>query len=128
MQAGSANPFVFSRPMPSEIKGIPDPSPELRQALFGLGPNTVAVEPNQSKTVYYVMTLRETLPVEVADLYARFGPQISLQMEVQRDSERARIEAWMKELRKRAGVPDNWIPPDEAKLVAAAGGDSAETR
>jgi hypothetical protein len=108
---------------PSEIAQLPDAGEELRKALFGLEPTQVAVAPNASKSIYYVLGLAESTPVTVQALYSTFGPSTTLRNEVETAASRKRLESWMAQLREEAGLPSGWVPPDEesrAKAESAA--------
>jgi len=107
------NPFQPEPARPSEIPQIPDAGESLRDALFTLGPKTVAVEPNAPKTVYYVMTLNQNVPADFAALYSPVGPKTPLQNEVFTDAYRRLSEEWMGTLREEAGVPREGIAVDE---------------
>lgn len=107
------NPFQPSPARPSEIPQIPDAGEALRNAYFSLGPKTVAVEPNAPKTVYYVMTLNQSIPADFATLYSPIGPKAPLQQEVFTDAYRTMAEEWMNRLREEAGLPKDWVPKDE---------------
>jgi peptidyl-prolyl cis-trans isomerase D len=113
------NPFQPEPARPSEIPQIPDAGESLRDALFSLGPKTVAVEPNAPKTVYYVMTLNQNIPAEFAALYSPVGPKTPLQNEVFSDAYRRLSEEWMGMLRKEAGVPREGIAIDEDDETSA---------
>jgi hypothetical protein len=121
LQAGAMlNPFQPEPARPSEILQIPDASPALRDALFGLEPGQVAVAPNLSKTVYYVMTLNERSPADLAGLYSPFGSRMSIQNDVLLEAIARRSREWMQELRNRAGLPADWVPEDEKREQEAA--------
>jgi hypothetical protein len=107
------NPFQPSPARPSAIPQIPDAGEDLRNAYFSLGPKTVAVEPNAPKTVYYVMTLNQSIPADFAALYSPIGPKAPLQQEVFTDAYRTMAEEWMTMLREEAGLPKDWVPKDE---------------
>jgi peptidyl-prolyl cis-trans isomerase D len=116
--------FQFDKPTPSLIPGIPEPSEALRQALFSLAPKSVAVAPNRPKTIYYVLAFDQAYPVNLAGLYStRFGSAFTYRNEAITDASRRRLDEWMAELRRKAGVPAGWIPPDETKMIASTAGD-----
>lgn len=104
---------------PSEIPQLPDASSQLLASLFTLQPNQAKVEPNQSKTIYYVLALNDRLPVSVRSLYSEFGPRLSIELAVQSEANAERYRLWMNSLRAEAGLPTDWIPPDEAARAAA---------
>lgn len=121
LQAGAMlNPFQPEPARPSEILQIPDASPALHKALFALEPGKVAVEPNLSKTVYYVLTLNERTPVDLAGLYSPFGSRMSIQNDVLLEAIARRSREWMQELRTRAGLATDWVPDDEKRDQTAA--------
>lgn len=98
---------------PSEILNIPDAGDELREEYFDLEPKEVAVAPNAPKTVYYVLALDQRVPAPFEGLYSPFGPQMTLRNEVLTDALIRRSREWMQELRRRAQLDPNWIPPEE---------------
>jgi peptidyl-prolyl cis-trans isomerase D len=107
------NPFQPQPSQPSEILQVPDAGAEFRKAYFDLEPGAVAVAPNAPKTVYYVMTLNQRSPAPFEGLYASFGPRAGLQNEVMTDAIVRRGQEWLEELRARAGLSPDWVPPDE---------------
>jgi peptidyl-prolyl cis-trans isomerase D len=114
------NPFQPEPARPSEILQIPDASPALRDALFGLQPGTVAVAPNLAKTTYYVLALNERSPADLAGLYSPFGSRMSLQNDVLLEAIARRSREWMQELRTKAGLPADWTPPEEQREQTAS--------
>jgi peptidyl-prolyl cis-trans isomerase D len=113
------NPFQPEPARPSEILQIPDASPALREALFGLEPGKVAVAPNLSKSTYYVLALNQRSTADLAGLFSPFGARASLEQDVYRDAILRRGRTWMQELQKRAGLPADWVPPEEQREQAA---------
>jgi len=107
---GQFNP---PRPRPTEIPQIPRAGDDLRDAIFGLEDGQVAVGADQPKSTFYVLALAKRLPVDYASLYAPSGPRMSLQMEVLEEARERKLEAWLNELRKKAGLSPDWAPPDE---------------
>lgn len=107
------NSFQPEPARPSEIPQLPDASPALRDALFDLEPGQVKVEPSQSKSIYYVLTLSDKTPVTVRNLYGNLGDRYSIELGVQSEANVERFDAWMKTLRAQAGLPEDWVPEDE---------------
>lgn len=103
---------MFAPPSLAELTEIPDAGGALRDALFGLKPGEVAVEPDAPKSAYYVLTLDRRDPATFAGLYGPLGSPSYLG-EAMRDAriaeEKHRIEA----LRARAGLKPDWVPSDE---------------
>jgi hypothetical protein len=109
-------------PEESPIPDVPYAGEAFRDAYFGLQPGTVAVAPNEPKTVYYVMTPERREPATFASLYAPNGDSYGFTLSTQRDAARQLYEQWMGYLRKQAGIEADWVPPDEAKSKSAAEG------
>jgi hypothetical protein len=106
-------------PTPTEIPALPNAGEALRDAYFGLEEHSVAVAPNEPRTVYYVLTLDRRLPATFASLYAPNGDYIRFQREAQNQAYQERDEHWMDHLRKQAGLDPKWVPSDEARDGAA---------
>lgn len=102
-------------PRPSEITNIPEAGPTLRTALFGIEPKQAKVAPDLPENTFYVMTLKERFPTDLAGLFGTTGPRMSIQREVEADAVIERLRGWMQELRRRAGLKADWVPPDEAE-------------
>jgi peptidyl-prolyl cis-trans isomerase D len=107
---------------PSEILQIPDAGEAVREAIFSLEPKQVKVAPNQPKSIYYALTLNQRFPVDMAGLYDPIGPRFTIQQEVTQENGRDRILAWIEDLRRKAGLPDGWVPPDEKGEETASQG------
>jgi peptidyl-prolyl cis-trans isomerase D len=105
-------------PQPTAIPQLPHAGTDLREAFFSLGENEVKVAPNEPKTIYYVLGLNQRQRADFAKLFAPYGPQMMLMSEVMYRARLRRAEEWMIELRRRAGLKDGWVPPDEAKTLA----------
>lgn len=89
---------------PSEIPEIPNPGDALRDALFGLQPGQVVVEPNAPKSVYYVLALSRRSEADLNNLFGPIGLRPRLEQEVALEAMRRRVQDWMNYLRSRAGV------------------------
>ncbi len=59
----------FGPPRPSEIPEIDNPSDALRDALFALKPGEVEVQPDASKTNYWVLALQKRTPADLSGLF-----------------------------------------------------------
>ena len=114
------DPFRPNPSRPSEIPEMPDAGDTLRDALFSLGPKSVVVEPNAPKTVYYVMTLHQNVPVDFAALYGPFGLRVGLQNEVYTKAAMKLHEEWLNRLRAEAGLKADWRPVDETRGIETA--------
>jgi hypothetical protein len=117
MQPGFPLPGQFFQsgpPTRTEISQIPNASEALRNAYFDLKPGSVAVEPNQDQSIYYVLTLAQRTPASFATLYAPNGDSIRYQREAQTEAAQERDKQWMDRLRDQAGLKPNWVPDDEA--------------
>ena len=92
---------------PPEESPIPDvnyPGELFRKTYFGLQPGTVAVAPNQSRTVYYVMVPERREPATFASLYAPNGDEFRYKMSARQEAGRHLEEQWMGWLRQQAGL------------------------
>lgn len=94
----------------NEIPELPMAGDRLLDALFSLEPKTAASAPNRPEDVYYALTLREREKAELAKLY-EFGLGGNMLGEVNQEAVLKRMNAWMKTLRDRAGLPPDWAPP-----------------
>ena len=106
----------------AEETPIPDvayPGEAFRDAYFGLQSGSVAVAPNQPRTVYFVMALDRREPATFSALYAPYGDQRRYESSTQNQAGRQLVEEWMNWLRRKAGLKTDWVPPDEAKGKAA---------
>lgn len=122
LSPGLALDFMRPEPArPSEILQLPNAGPALRDALFSLVPKEVKVAPNQPETTYYVLVLNQRAPANLAGLYDSFGPRRMFQEEVQSELLVARIRGWLEELRRKAGLKPDWVPPEEARKQATQG-------
>lgn len=113
----SFQPGRFDAGMPEETP-IPDvifPDQAFRDAYFSLQAQATTVAPNQPRSIYYVMTLDRREPATFAALYAPNGDEYRYKS-MSRDAAARRLDdQWMSWLRKEAGIPDDWTPPDEAR-------------
>ncbi len=112
-------------PSPVVETPIPDvlhPGEAFRDAYFGLQAGSVAVAPNQPRTVYYVMTLDRREPASFSALYAPNGDEYRYKSMAREQASRQQDEQWMGLLRRQAGLKPDWVPPDEAKKEEAARG------
>jgi peptidyl-prolyl cis-trans isomerase D len=116
-------PFESTPLVETPIPDVPLASPELRDAYFGVKPGETAVAPNLPKTVYYVVALDRREPANFAQLYdAARGDEFRFKMLATEEAGRRQDDNWMAWLRKQAGLPADWVPPDEAKKDQAAEG------
>jgi peptidyl-prolyl cis-trans isomerase D len=114
-------PYYQSGPAtPTEISQIPKVTEGFRDAYFGLEPGQVAVEPNQPKDTFYVMTLERRIPATFATLFAPNGDYIRYQREAQTQAMQERDQEWMKRLRAQAGLDTDWVPSDEANRESSS--------
>ncbi len=112
--------FMSGPPTPSEIRQIPFAGETLRDVLFQLAPKQVEVASDQPKTTYYVLALNRRIPAPLSALYAPNGDYFRYQAETMSDAREHQYEAWMKELRVRAGLDPNWTPRDETDRESEA--------
>ncbi len=103
---------------------IPDvlyPDETFRDAFFTLKPNEPAVAPNQPRSIYYVLVLDKREPATFSALYAPNGDEYRYKLMSRQEALRKLDDQWMGYLRKEAGLPSDWIPPDEARENASRG-------
>ncbi len=115
--------FQTGPPTLTPIPQITSAGEAFRDAYFSLDPGTVSVAPNQPRTIYYVLTLDHRSTAPFAALYAPNGELLRYRNEVQGDALRHRTDEWMAQLREEAGLPKNWVPPDEANRDVVAKSD-----
>ncbi len=116
LQPGTPLPgqfFESGPPTETEIRQIPDAGEALRNALFDLTPKSVAVVPNQPKTIYYVLAQDRREPASFAALYAPNGDYMRYLSESMGEAQRRRDDEWMNGLRRQAGLKLDWKPRDE---------------
>jgi peptidyl-prolyl cis-trans isomerase D len=90
-----------------------EPGKALMDAAFALGEKDVTVQPNATTRFYYVIGLGARKPVAPEQLYGAAGPFPRLVQTAMSDAEMKGRDEWMKSLRKKAGLPDDWTPPSE---------------
>jgi len=92
---------------------LSEPGKALMDAAFDLQDKQVAVEPNATHRFYYVVSLANRKPISPEQLYGSSGPFPRLVQTAMADAENKGREDWMKSLRKKAGLADDWTPPSE---------------
>ena len=103
--------FETGPPIPTEIPQFPYAGAALRDAIFGLEPGSVAVAPNEPRTVYYVVTLDRRLPAPFAVLYAPNGDYIRYQREAMTHAMQDRDNAgWATSANRRGSIPSGCPP------------------
>jgi hypothetical protein len=110
---GPGGNLQFGRPTPAELPQIPDVGPALRDALFGLKPGDVAVEPDAPKSAYYVAVLDHRDPATFSGLYGTLGMAFPYLNEALRDAADAERKERLDALRAQAGLKPDWVPVDE---------------
>ncbi len=83
----------------------------------------MAVEPNQPRSIYYVLTLDRRIPASFAALYAPNGDYIRYQREAQTQAVQDRDKQWMTRLREQAGLDANWVRGEANHRILPAGHD-----
>ncbi len=114
--------FDAGTPEDAPIPDVAYPDQAFREAYFSLQPQTPVVATNQPRSTYYVMTLDRREPATFAALYAPNGDEYRFQSMSRKAAARKLDEHWMTWLRKEAGLPDDWTPPDEVKAKAQSRG------
>jgi hypothetical protein len=111
-----ANPFE-EPPAPEDttIGDVPKAGDAFRDAYFALRPGSIATTANQPRTVFYVLALDKREPATFAALYAPYSDSGSYERTARKHAVEELSEDWMKWLRQKAGLPSDWIPPDEVK-------------
>ena len=61
------------------------------------------------------MMLDRRDPATFEALYAPAGDEFRYKSFAREQADRQLVDNWMNWLRRQAGVPDNWVPADEAK-------------
>lgn len=102
-----------SEEQPVEIKEIPNAGAELRDLIFRLKSDEVRVGVNQPKTIYYVIALVKRESPSFAALFSPNGSSFIIKQTLGIKAMRGSGQNWMELLRKRAGLADDWVPPDE---------------
>ena len=97
----------------NQFAELSEPGKALMDAAFNLTDKQVIVQPNATTNTYYVMSLGARKTVTPEQLYGPTGPFLRLVRSAMADSEMEGRESWMKELRKKAGLAEDWIPPSE---------------
>jgi hypothetical protein len=112
--------FETGPPEESPIPDVSYPGEQFRKTYFSLQPGSVAVAPNQPRTVYYVMVPEHREPATFASLYAPNGDEFRYKMSARQEAGRQLEEQWMGWLRHQAGLDSAWIPPDESRAKSSA--------
>lgn len=103
-------------PTPTDLPQIPTAGPEFVASLFDLKPGQVSVQPDQPKLTYYVQAVDRRDPVSYDGLFGSSGTLAArFYMPTLADAMRTSVTETMKDLRKRAGLPENWTPPEESE-------------
>jgi peptidyl-prolyl cis-trans isomerase D len=110
--------FDSEEPEETPLPDIQYPGDAFRDAYFNLQAGSIAVAPNQPKTVYYVMALDRRDPATFAALYAPYSDQRRYETTTRDHEVRHLDEEWMGWLRQQAGLKPDWVPPDEARTKA----------
>lgn len=110
-----ASRYDSSVPEETPIPDVSYAGELFRKTYFDLQPGSVAVAPNQPRTVYYVMVGERREPATFATLYAPNGDDYRYRSSASQHAIQQLDEQWMGWLRKQAGLDENWVPPDEAK-------------
>lgn len=108
---------------PSPLPEFPNAGEPLRDAVFGVNEGEVRVVADIPETVYYAVALDRREPATFDSLYGPLGPYATFRFEAESEARRARSAAVMAELRTQAGLPTDWIPPDEANKEGRSGND-----
>jgi len=107
--------FEMEPPQESPVPEVAHAGEAFRETYFSLQPGSIAVAPNQPKTVYYVMSLDQREPATFAALYAPNGDEFRYNMPAREQASRQLVDHWMGWLRQQAGLKPDWVPADEAR-------------
>jgi hypothetical protein len=113
-QSRIASPFGEA-PEETTVPDVAYAGEAFREAYFGLQTGSVATATNEPRTVYYVMALDKRDPATFAALYAPYSDQGSYESTAKIQAARQLADEWMKWLRQKAGLANDWIPADEIK-------------
>ena len=91
-------------PRASDIPELPNPSEALRQAVFSLKPGDVVVEPDASKSTYYVMALGHRTPADLAMLFSPEASRSMIQPQIEYEKARDASTEWIQRLETQAGA------------------------
>ena len=107
--------FRFQRgpATPVDLTEIRQAGQPLIDALFGLKPGEVAVEPDQPKSTYYVLTLQKRDPVSFMALMGPNGSLASYRTETETEVLRKAYGEGMARLREQAGYHPEDYPSEE---------------
>ncbi len=117
-QSRIANPFGDA-PEETTIPDVPYAGEAFRDAYFNLKPGSVATAANEPRTIFYVMALDKREPATFTALYAPYSDKGSYESTARYQAARQLSDEWMKWLRQKAGLSDDWVPPDEVKGQSA---------
>ncbi|AMV39748.1 hypothetical protein [Planctomyces sp. SH-PL62] len=115
MQIGGlgAGPFDYVPQTETPIPDVDYAGDDFRDAYFGVKEGETAVASNLPKTTYYVVVPDRREPVAFAQLYAPNGEEMRFNMLAGDEAAIRQDETWMNRLRRQAGLPADWAPPDE---------------
>ncbi|MFM1802576.1 MAG: hypothetical protein RJA81_1928, partial [Planctomycetota bacterium] len=88
---------------------------ELMDRAFQLQENQFIVSSNSTASIFYVLGLNSRRSVTPDQLYGPTGPFMRLVGSAMSDAMQSSRENWMKDLRKIAGLPEDWKLPSESK-------------
>jgi peptidyl-prolyl cis-trans isomerase D len=102
--------------MPSRANQFPElvePGEGLMNAAFELKEKVASVVPNSTTSIYYVMTVNSRKGISPEQLYGAGGPFLRLLGSAMSDTMGESRDEWLKDLRRKAKLPENWVPPSE---------------
>ncbi|MFO0958977.1 MAG: hypothetical protein U0800_16380 [Isosphaeraceae bacterium] len=100
-------------PRPNDLPPLVDVGDDIREAAFGLEPGGVAVAPNQSRSIFYVLAMANRTPASFEAFFSPYGERLLLSYEARKEAEERQFGEWLATLRRAAGLPDDWVPRDE---------------
>ena len=72
--------------------------------MFSLKPGDVVVEPDASKSTYYVMALGHRTPADLAMLFSPVGSRSMIQPQIEYEKARDASTEWIQRLETQAGA------------------------
>jgi hypothetical protein len=111
-RSGGQYNFEFGPPTPTDLIEIKMAGQPLLDTLFALKPGEVAIEPDQPRENYYVLTLDKRDPVPFMTLMGPNGSLASYRRETQEEMMRKSYTEGMERLREQAGYRPQDYPTE----------------
>ena len=108
-----ATSFGGMPPRANQFPELVEPGEQLMNIAFELKEKVPTVQPNATTSIYYVMTLNSRRGISPDQLYGPAGPFLRLLGSAMSDSLGESREEWLKDLRRKAKLAEDWVPPSE---------------